>query len=279
MLDSMMFRVPVLVEGDRGSGKTYEAHAFARQNDLPLIEMGGHEGVEAIDLLGTYTPMADRTLVWKDGPLSQAFRRASKGTPTMLLVDELLRIPTRQQSVLLTALSPIDGYYRLRTGRIVNVDDGVGEEEVLRCKVEHLAIVATTNVGADYALDNLDPAIAERWMILRKDTSEESLRAVLSEVVSAKGYGLGTTNRLVRFFLKAKELRNAGQIARLPTTRTLVRAVELAGSEDEVGTMLLNQSLLWVERDLEGYPVKEQIESIRSLVDGIFPGSTGRALL
>ena len=279
ILDSLMFRVPVLFEGDRGSGKTTEAYAFARQHDLPLIEFQGHEGVEATDLLGCYVPMADRSLVWKDGAVSQAFRHAARGQRTVLLIDELLRIPTRQQSVLLSAFAPIDGHYRVRTGRILNVEDGVGEEEMLRCKVEDLAVIATTNVGADYALDNIDPAVAERFMILRKDTTEETLYPILDKVVEAKGFDSATVARLVRFFSKAKEMRNAGQIARLPTTRTLVRAVELAKEPSEVGTMLINQALLWVERDLEGLPVKEQLESVKRLVSGIFPITTGQVLL
>lgn len=277
LLPRLMFRVPVLFEGDRGSGKTYEAHAFARERNLPLIEVAGHEGVEAMDLLGSYVPVADRSLVWKDGPVSQAFRQAAKGQPTVLLIDELLRIPTRQQSVLLTALSPIDGCYRLRTGRIVNVEDGVGEEEVLACKIEHLAVIATTNVGAEYALDDLDPAIAERWVILRKDTTEEGLREVLGKVVADKGFSSELVGQLVRFFVKMRELRNVEQVARMPTTRTLVRAVELAEREEEVSTMLLHQALLWVGRDMDGSPIMEQLETVQRAVTVAFARKGGKA--
>lgn len=274
-LARFLFQVPTLLEGERGSGKTFLGRSFARDEGIPLIELGGHEGIDAVDLLGTYVPMSDRSLIWKDGALSEAFRLASKGQRAVLLIDELLRIPQRQLSVTLTALSPDEGHYQLRTGRILRVEDNVACEEVLRCKVEHLAIVATTNVGAGYAVESLDPAIAERWLILRWDTTPERLRDILIKLATNRGFSLNIAEKLVRFFVVAKELRNTGQIAQIPTARTCSRAIELAASEAEVGTMILNQALLWVARDLDGYPVTEQLDSVRGLVEKIFSTCTG----
>jgi hypothetical protein len=62
-------------------------------------------------------------------------------------------------------------------------------------------------------------------------------------------------------------------IARTPTTRTLVRAVELADKESEVKTLLDDQALLWVERDLDGFPNKEQLDSLKKLVSRVFTSS------
>src|SRR5690606_16842868 len=91
-LEELAFRVPILYEGDRGAGKTFEARNFARINRLPVVECAGHEGVEAIDMLGHFVPYGQGMLVWKDGPLSEAFRRAHKGQ-VVFIMDELLRIP------------------------------------------------------------------------------------------------------------------------------------------------------------------------------------------
>jgi len=272
-LARFMFRVPALIEGDRGSGKTVEVHTFAKESGARFVKIAGHEGVEASDLLGHYVPNAKGGLIWKDGGLSGAFRSASKGIKTLLLIDELLRIPQRQLSVLLTTLSDFEDHYECRTGRIVNIDEGVGEEEVLRCKVEDLAVAATTNVGAEYALDQIDPALAERWVILRKDTTVELLKLALDPIVKAKGFSPTVTSMLIKFFNQAQEFKRGAQICRTPTTRTIVRAVKLAEAESEVKDYLLHQKLLWVDRDLDGYPNKEQIELLTNCVNKIFTGS------
>lgn len=278
LLEEFLFRVPVLFEGPRGAGKTFGARRFVHKHGYDLVEVSGHESMEAVELLGYPLRVTDGSFVWKDGGLSQAVRLASKGRKVCLIIDELLRIPQRHLSVLLTALSPDEGKYRVRTGRIVNVTDGVGEEEVLTCPVENLAVVATTNVGCEYAVDAADPALVERFHLVRKETTPEVLEKILTNVV--EGRELGDTaeivRRLLRFYTAAEKLKNAGQIASAPTTRTLVRAVELARSADQVGTMVMNQALQWVARDPDGQPVKEQIESLRKLVSSCFPGMKGK---
>lgn len=269
-LEELAFRVPVLFEGDRGSGKTTEARMFIDKYNHTYVEFGGHEGIEAPDLLGYLVPFSNKDMVWKDGPLTEAFRKARNGK-VVLLMDEILRIPTRELSILLTALSPYKGKYRLRTGRILDVTDGVASEETLEVPVENLCVVATTNIGAEYAVDDIDPAVAERFIIIRKDTEVEQLREVLKQHAKAASLGLKTVAACVKFFSKMTEAHRKGVVARTPTTRTLARAIELSnGSANEVQRALASQSLLWVARTSEGQPVAEQLEAVKTLLKACF---------
>ena len=180
-LKRFAFKIPVLIEGDRGSGKTYEAFEYAKSLDIEPSFVGGHAGIESIDLLGCLVPYAGQenkiedtsvsaadffsgdyqmkvsssnsnSLIWKDGPIAEAFRKAQNGEKAILIIDELLRIPQRELNILLTALSPVHGKYNLRTGRILEVIDGVAREEVLSCDTRDLFVLATTNVGGQYAV-------------------------------------------------------------------------------------------------------------------------------
>lgn len=268
-LSELAFRVPVLFEGDRGAGKTVTARAFARDNGYKRVEFGGHEGMESPDLLGYLVPLDRNTSVWKDGPLSEAFRHA-RTQKTVLIIDELLRIRQRELSILLTALSPDDGVYRIRTGRVVSVIDGVAMEEELECPVQNLCIVATTNVGSEYAVDEIDPALAERFVIIRMDTNPADLKRILKAVAAKRGLPEKLADQCVSFFLKMTEARTRGLMRHAPTTRTLVRALDLAADKADVVRAIKTQVLLWVARDAEGQPVKEQLEDVTKIIERVF---------
>jgi MoxR-like ATPase len=219
-----------------------------------------------MDMLGYLVPVGYQQMVWKDGPLSEAFRKAGKAK-VVLLIDELLRIPERELSVLLTAFAPDRGVYRLRTGRIKEVLDGVAVEEVLECPVENLCVIATTNVGAEYAVDEIDPALAERFVIIRKDSTVDALRVILAEVVKRVGLPAKKAEQLLKFFQKMTEAKARGLVRHAPTTRTLVRALELAGTTDRLPQAVQALSLLWVARTSEGQPVPEQLTTVKKFID------------
>lgn len=272
-LEDLAFRTPILIEGDRGSGKTTDARALARKNGYWLVEQGGHESVESAELLG-YLVSTDEPgkLVWKDGPISEAVRRAQT-EKVVLLIDELLRIPVRQLSILLNFLSPDQGRYWLRTGRVASIQDGVATEERLSCPVENLCVIATTNVGAAYAVDDMDAAIAERFTPLRQDTELNKLKGILESTAQRLGNSSKAVDLLLKFFRNMEDLKRIGMVANAPTTRTLVRALELSGGSDEgVQRALRTLIPLWVNRDMEGRAVPEQVATVKETIEDAASG-------
>jgi len=269
-LSRWLFRVPVLIEGPHGTGKTTGVRMFAKAEGHHLVEIGGHAGLEAIDLLGHLIPIggAEKSFVWKDGPLSEAFRRASKGEKVIFLIDELLRIPQRELAILLTALSPFEGEYFLRTGRVVSVEDGVAQEETLRAPIANLAVVATTNVN--HFVEECDPALRERFMVTYKDMTEAELLPILVATAKARGMDEGVVTPLMKFFKIGRKAQVEGVLFEGPSARTLCRALEHAQSEDEIQDWLQDQALLWVSRNLDGSPNKEQLDQCRNLIKKCF---------
>lgn len=297
-LKRFAFKIPVLVEGDRGSGKTYEAFEYAKSLDIEPSFVGGHAGIESIDLLGCLVPYAgqenkiedtsvsaadffsgdyqmkvssnsNNSLIWKDGPIAEAFRKAQNGKKSILIIDELLRIPQRELNILLTALSPVHGKYNLRTGRILEVIDGVAREEVLSCNTRDLFVLATTNVGGQYAVDTIDPALAERFIVLRKDTEFDTLVSILKQKAREKGFNETLAEKAGLFLNRMTDAKEQGLIEEVPTLRTLSRAFDLAEKEDEVKDYIFDQHLLWVARDVYGKPDKEQVRCVKRILEDI----------
>jgi len=266
-----MHYVPILVEGERGGGKTYDAWALARKHGFPVCLLPGHEGVEPADMLGYMVKTSAHGYVWMDMPLAAAFRSAQT-RPTVLLADELLRIPQRQLSVFLTALTPdeVEGVYRLPTGRVLEVVDGVAIAEVLSCPIENLIVIATTNVGGEYAVDQIDPALRERFHVIRRDTESDKLRAILTERVKAKSWSEAIVAQMMKLFEALNTLRTQGNLKAAPTTRTMCRALTVSRRAIEVGPELYAMNLQWVARAPDGRAVVQQQELVRKAVNAAF---------
>jgi MoxR-like ATPase len=265
----MVMKTPILLEGEKGWGKTREARVLAEALNARLVEVQGHESVEAADLTG-YTVRHGHDMVWKDGRLSQAFRLAAKGEKIVLLLDELLRIPQRQLSVLLSALSPYKGNYYLATGRIVDVVDGIGSEETIVCPVENLYVVGTTNVGAQYAVDAMDPALQERFLLIRKAIDVAILKSAVLEKATEKGFTPSVADKCVEFFKAMAALRPNSLVADVPNPRTMVRAVHLSDTEADMKASVMAQALTWVGRDVEGNPIPEQEEAVIKAINKVW---------
>ncbi|RLB98899.1 MAG: AAA family ATPase, partial [Deltaproteobacteria bacterium] len=66
-------RLPVMLKGPTGCGKTRFVRHMAWRLGLPLVTVACHEDLFASDLVGRYL-LRDGQTVWNDGPLSRAVR-------------------------------------------------------------------------------------------------------------------------------------------------------------------------------------------------------------
>lgn len=66
-------RIPMLLKGPTGCGKTRFVESMAYTLGLPLITVSCHEDLSAADLVGRYLFKDNQTL-WEDGPLTLAVR-------------------------------------------------------------------------------------------------------------------------------------------------------------------------------------------------------------
>ncbi len=289
------FKKHLLVEGEKGSGKTYGIHSFVEEKGWKSVYLAGHEAIESIDMLGhlvQYTqevPVAPKkgqtslfpetasqtAMVWKDGALSESFRLAQH-EKVVFFIDELLRIRQREQNILIAALTPNSKkQYVLRTGRVLEVVDGVAKEETLVVPMENLWVVGTTNVGAGYAVDQIDEALADRFRTIRKDNDRAVMEKILTE--QAEQYGLGVlVGKFMAFFDAMDAGRKAGEISRLVNLRHFSEVLEMVAQSgvEDIETLVreLMEDLIptWAERDIDGYPVKEQVDFIVAALDRSF---------
>ena len=74
-------KLPVMLKGPTGCGKTRFVEHMAWKLQRPLITVACHEDMTAADLSGRYLLTAEGT-VWQDGPLTTAVRRAPSESPT-----------------------------------------------------------------------------------------------------------------------------------------------------------------------------------------------------
>ena len=267
---------PVIVRGEPGSGKTYGARLHGQTAGFDrYIEFGIHEQTEASEFLGNLSP--DPAIGWMDGPLTEAVRAAASGLTVLLLIDEYYRAQAGARSPLLTITSPAklpsgEKVYRLRTGRaILDPATGAYVSEVIEAPVRNLAIVATTNVGAQFNVDLGCTAERERFKAVHVDVDEAKLRSVCSAVASAKGFSPAAVDRIIAFYRQCKILKQDGFVEHCPSTRLLSEAIEFADSETNIKSSIRDIGIdIWSGLTIEGKPETEQIKRIDAALNKAF---------
>lgn len=186
-------RLPVLLKGPTGCGKTrfVEAMAhelFADRKDA-LTTIACHEDLTATDLVGRYLLLGDETQ-WTDGPLTRAAR-----TGGLCYLDEIVEA-RKDTTVLIHALTdhrrilPIE-----KTGELVQADPS-------------FLLVISYNPGYQSVLKDLKPSTRQRFVSLEFDYPEVELETTI--IAHESGVEPELAERLAVIGAKVRNLREHG---------------------------------------------------------------------
>ena len=272
-----MFRKHILLKGQKGQGKTYQIDKLLRTQSIETEYIAGHEGIEAIDLQGYLIKDDTGNLIWKDGVVTAAFRKATQGKKCAIFIDEMLRIPKRELNFLVGILTPdSEGFFNLRTGRVSHTVDFTGqdgkihqvaEEEILRVKQDMIWAVGTTNAGAGYAVDNIDEALADRFRTIIVSMSDKEMKNILVKRATDKGFSMKLAGQLMDFYKNYNSLRDSGELTKTTSIRHLTEVIDLADNEDMVAIMLRHLIPTLCEEDTNGEPNSSQESIIEELIE------------
>jgi len=198
-------RLPLMVKGPTGCGKSRFVEAMAAKLGRPLVTVACHEETNATDLLGRYLIEGGNT-VWRDGPVTRAVREGA-----ILYLDEIAE--AREDVVVV--LHPLADHRReLYLDR---------QDELVSAGPEFMLVVSF-NPGYRKGLRELKPSTRQRFLGLTFDYPEAAVE--IEVVAHESGLDPKAAKRLVTFGRKVRALEELG-LAETVSTRLLIGAASL----------------------------------------------------
>ena len=198
-------RLPVMVKGPTGCGKSRFIEAMAHRLQRPLITVACNEDMTASDLVGRYLLDANGTR-WQDGPLSRAARLGA-----ICYLDEI--VEARQDTTVV--IHPLTDHRRQ-----LPLDK---KGETLQAHPD-FQLVISYNPGYQSLLKDLKPSTRQRFVAFEFDYPAASLEA---QIVSREtGLDSARAAQLVQIAHAARRLKGHG-LSEGISTRLLVYAATL----------------------------------------------------
>ena len=198
-------KLPVLLKGPTGCGKTRFIEHMAWRLKRPLITVSCHDDLTAADLIGRYLITSNET-VWMDGPLARAVR-----TGAICYLDEIVEA-RRDTTVVIHPLAD--------DRRILPMEK---RGELLQAPPEFL-LAMSYNPGYQSVLKELKPSTRQRFVAIEfrypADALEEKIIRTEAQADAATAAGL------VRLAHMTRNLKGNG-LDEGASTRLLVHAAKL----------------------------------------------------
>lgn len=199
-------RLPVMLKGPTGCGKTRFVEHMAWRLGRPLITVAAHEDMTAADLAGRFLLSPEGT-VWHDGPLTQAVRHGA-----LCYLDEI--VEARQDTTVV--IHPLTDARRIlplekRNEQVAAHDD--------------FQLVISYNPGYQSAVKDLKESTKQRFIAIAFDYPAPELEA---EIVRREaGADAALARILVAIAACSRNLRGQG-LDEGASTRMLIHAGRLA---------------------------------------------------
>jgi nitric oxide reductase NorQ protein len=201
-------KLPVMLKGPTGCGKTRFVQHMAWRLKRPLITVACHEDLFASDLLGRYLLQHEET-VWVDGPLTRAVRMGA-----ICYLDEIVEA-RKDTTVVIHPLTD--------DRRMLSIDK---KGEVLAAHPDFMLVISY-NPGYQSVLKDLKQSTRQRFVSLQFDYPAPEIEARI--VVSEGGVERSVAERLVTLAGKIRNIREQG-LTEGASTRLLIYAAQLIGS-------------------------------------------------
>jgi len=201
-------RLPVLLKGPTGCGKTRFVEHMAWRLRRPLVTVACHDDLTSADLVGRYLIVGSDT-VWMDGPLTAAVRAGA-----ICYLDEL--VEARKDTIVVI--------HPLADARRVLAVDKRGE---LVSAPDDFMLVVSYNPGYQSVLKEIKPSTRQRFVAIDFDYPEPAVEAGI--VAREGGVDDDTARRLVKLAELTRNLKGAG-LDEGASTRLLVHAAQLMNS-------------------------------------------------
>ena len=198
-------RLPVMLKGPTGCGKTRFVEYMAFRLNRPLITVACHEDLSSTDLVGRFLLEGDET-VWHDGPLTSAVKSGA-----ICYLDEV--VEARKDTVVI--IHPLtDHRRRLPIEKLGTIVEAPPE----------FMLVVSYNPGYQSILKDLKQSTRQRFVAMEFDypNAESETEIVANE----GGIDEATARDLVTIGQKVRNLRGHG-LEEGVSTRLLIYAAQM----------------------------------------------------
>jgi nitric oxide reductase NorQ protein len=199
-------RLPVMLKGPTGCGKTRFLEHMAWRLKRALVTVSCHEDLTSSDLVGRFLLEGAET-VWQDGPLTRAVKAGA-----ICYLDEIVEART-DSTVVIHSLTDHRRKLTLeKKGQEIDAHDD-------------FLLVISYNPGYQTVLKDLKPSTKQRFVGLNFDfpTPEIEKKIIMTEV---PGTSAEVAQKLVATGVKARGLKDHG-LDEVTSTRALVYAANL----------------------------------------------------
>lgn len=201
-------RLPVLLKGPTGCGKTRFMEYMAWRLKRPLITVSCHDDLTASDLVGRYLIRGGET-IWIDGPLARAVKEGA-----ICYLDEI--VEARKDTMVV--IHPLAD-----DRRALPIEK---RGELLQSHTD-FALAVSYNPGYQSVLKDLKQSTRQRFVALEFDYPNAELEATIVE--KETGLDRQVAKQLVKFAAMTRNLKGSG-LDEGASTRLLVHAGKLIAS-------------------------------------------------